>query len=154
PAPAGFEDRAAATAAPSSTLAQKAEVQAAAAEGARGEPEADAKQGRARPAERKVAAGNVGFAHPEDRALMTEKRYQALLARPAASVAQARALRDAWELFARDFPADARADEARVRAIEAGVQAFQLGRDPADLDTARARGRAYLAMENPTQAAR
>jgi hypothetical protein len=85
---------------------------------------------------------------------MTDKRYEALLARPAASAAQARALREAWELFAHDVPGDPRADEARVRAIEAGVRAWTLGHDPADLATARARGRAYLEMENAPQAAR
>ena len=71
-----------------------------------------------------------------------DKRYEALLARRATSAAEARATRDAWELFARDAPADTRADEARVRAIEAGVMAWKLGHDPADLATAtRARPR-------------
>jgi hypothetical protein len=85
---------------------------------------------------------------------MIEKRYQALLARHATSAAEARALRDAWELFARDVPTDPRADEARVRAIEAGVRAWKRGHDPADLATARARGRAYLETDDPAQAAR
>jgi hypothetical protein len=152
-APAGFEDRAAATPAPKTTMAESVEPQAA-DEAARAEPDGEAKKERARPAERKLAAGGGAYAHPDDRALMTEKRYQALLARPATTAAQARALREAWELFARDVAADARADEARVRAIEAGVRAWKLGHDDADLAAARARGRAYLAMENAPQAAR
>jgi hypothetical protein len=150
-AASGFEDRASAP--EPKAMAESVEGQTVPAEG--DQAGADKRKERARPADRKLgAAGNVGFAHPDDRALMTNKRYEALLARPATSAAEARALRDAWDLFARDFPADARTDEARVRAIEAGVQAFQLGRDPADLDTARARGRAYLAMGNAPQAAR
>ena len=158
-APAGFEARDAA-AAPTSTMAESVEVQSAksqappAQEAAREETGADAKKERARPAERKLAAGSGAFAHPDDRALMTDKRYEALVARPAASAAEARALGEAWELFARDVPAGPRADEARVRAIEAAVRAWTLGHDPADLTRARARGTAYLEMENAPQAAR
>jgi putative zinc finger protein len=153
-ATAGFEDRAATTPAPKPAMAESVEAQAAAVEGSRVEPDEESKKERARPADRKLAAGGGAFAHPDDRALMTEKRYQALLARPATTAPQARALRDAWELFARDNPADARADEARVRAIEAGVRAWKLGHEDADLAAARARGRAYLAAENAPQAAR
>ena len=151
---AGFEE--ARTSAPEpKVMAETVEAQTAAAgERARDEAGADARKERARPAERKLAAGSGAFSHPDDRALMTEKRYEALLTRPATSVAQARALRDAWDLFAHDFPADARADEARVRAIEAGVQAWTLGRDPGDLAAVRARGLAYLEAENAPQAAR
>jgi hypothetical protein len=144
-----------AAAAPQTTMAESVETRTAAApEDARAEPEADAKKERARPAERKAAAGAGAFAHPDDRALMMDKRYQALLARRATSAAEARAMRDAWELFARDVPADSRADEARVRAIEAGVRAWKLGHDPVDLATARERGRAYLETGNAAQAAR
>ena len=153
-AAAGFEDRAAATPAPKSAVAESVEAQTAAVEGARVEPDDELKKERARPADRKLAAGGGAFAHPDDRALMIEKRYQALLARPATTAPQARALRDAWELFARDVSADPRADEARVRAIEVGVRAWKLGHEEADLATARARGRAYLAAENAPQAAR
>jgi Putative zinc-finger len=158
-AAAGFEARDAVSA-PTSTMAESVEVQAAKPdavtkqEGARPEAGADAKKERARPAERKLAAGSGAFAHPDDRALMTDKRYEALVARPAASAAEARALGEAWELFARDVPAGPRADEARVRAIEAAVRAWTLGHDPADLAHARERGRAYLEMENAPQAAR
>jgi putative zinc finger protein len=132
-----------------------AEVAGALSETARAEPTADAQKERAAPPpERKLAAGGGAFAHPDDRALMMDKRYRALLARSATSAAQARALRDAWELFARDVPTDAHADEARVRAIEAGVLAWRLGHDRADLATAQARGRAYLEAESAPQGAR
>jgi Putative zinc-finger len=150
-AAAGFEDRAAAP--EPKVQAETVEVQTAATAERAAESGADARKEGTRPAQRKLAAGS-GASHPDDRALMTDKRYEALLARPATSAAEARALRDAWDLFAHDLPADARADEARVRAIEAGVLAWTLGHDPADLSTARARGRAYLQTENAPQAAR
>jgi hypothetical protein len=152
-AAAGFEERAAAP--EPKAMADKVEAQTAVdAERARDEASADARKERARPADRKLAAGSGAFSHPDDRALMTNKRYEALLARPATSAAEARALRDAWDLFVHDFPADARADEARVRSIEAGVLAWTLGREAADLAAVRARGRAYLEAENAPQAAR
>jgi len=142
-----------ATAAPAED--RVAEVAGALSEAERVHPTADAQKERAAPPpERKLAAGGGAFAHPDDRALMTDKRYQALLARHATSAAPARALRDAWELFARDVPTDAHADEARVRAIEAGVLAWKLGHDPTDLATARARARAYLEAESAPQGAR
>jgi hypothetical protein len=144
-------------AAPKTAMAESVAAQAAVSEGARTEADAsagaEAKKERARPAERKAAASGGAFAHPDDRALMMDKRYQGLLARRATSAAEARALSDAFELFARDVPADPRADEAHVRAIEAGVAAWKLGHDPADLTTARERGRAYLETAAP-QAAR
>jgi putative zinc finger protein len=107
------------------------------------------------PAERKlgVAGGGGAFAHP-DRALMEDQRYRSLAERRPASAEEARALRDAWDLFARDRATDPRADEARVRAIEAGLEAWRLGGDPADLGTARRRGQAYLADAAAPQHAR
>jgi hypothetical protein len=149
------EDRVAAGTATTRATAETSEVAGALSEAARAEPTADAQKERAAPPpERKLAAGGGAFAHPDDRALMTDKRYRALLARNATSAAQARVLRDAWELFARDVPTDAPADEARVRAIEAGVLAWRLGHDPGDLATARARARAYLEAESAPQGAR
>jgi hypothetical protein len=154
-AAAPAEDRVAAGTATTKAPAETSEVAGATAASARAEPTADAQKERAAPPpERKLAAGGGAFAHPDDRALMTDKRYQALLARSATSAAQARALRDAWDLFARDMPAPPRADEARVRAIEAGALAWRLGHDPDDLAAARARARAYLDAETAPQAAR
>ena len=149
---ASAEDRVAAGTARSKAQAES-EVAGAPSADARAEPTADAQKERAAPPpERKLTAGGGPFAHPDDRALMMDKRYQALLARSATSAAQARALRDAWDLFARDVPP--RADEARVRAIEAGALAWRLGHDPDDLAAARARARAYLDAETAPQAAR
>ena len=145
----------AAETATSKAPAETSELAAAPSADGRAEPTADAQKERAAPPpERKLAAGGGAFAHPDDRALMTDKRYQALLSRSATSAAQARALRDAWDLFARDVPAAPRADEARVRAIEAGALAWRLGHDPDDLAAARARARAYLDAETAPQAAR
>jgi hypothetical protein len=149
------EDRLAAGTARSKAPAETSELAAAPSVYTRAEPTADAQKERAAPPpERKLAAGGGAFAHPDDRALMADKRYQALLARSATSAAQARALRDAWDLFARDVPAAPRADEARVRAIEAGALAWRLGHDPDDLAAARARARGYLDAETAPQAAR
>ena len=149
------EDRVAAGAATTKTPAETSELAPAPSAYARAEPTADAQKERAAPPpERKLAAGGGAFAHPDDRALMADKRYQALLSRSATSAAQARALRDAWDLFARDVHAPPRADEARVRAIEAGALAWRLGHDPDDLAAARARARAYLDAETAPQAAR
>jgi hypothetical protein len=154
--PVRAENRAAPATTAKAVPAESVDALAAAPqEGGRAEPTADAQKERAAPApQRKLAAAGGAFAHPDDRALMTDKRYEALLSRPATSAAQARALRDAWELFARDGPASPRADEARVRAIEAGTLAWRLGHDPGDLATARACARAYLDAETAPQAAR
>lgn len=109
-----------------------------------------ARRGTAPARERKpVAAGRV--LAETDPAILADRRYQALLDRRPASVAEARALRDGWEAFARDRPADARADEARVRALEAAITAWRLGSDPADLARARALGRDYLGTEDAPQ---
>jgi hypothetical protein len=148
------EDRLAAGTARSKVPAETSELAAAPSADVRAEPKDAQKERAAPPPERKLAAGGGAFAHPDDRALMTDKRYQALLSRSAASAAQARALRDAWDLFARDVPAAPRADEARVRAIEAGALAWRLGHDPDDLAAARARARGYLDAETAPQAAR
>jgi negative regulator of sigma E activity len=148
------QDRMTGGAAPTKAPAES-ELAAAPSASARAVPTADAQKERAAPPpERKLAASGGAFAHPDDRALMIEKRYQALLSRSATSAAQARALRDAWDLFARDVPAPPRADEARVRAMEAGALAWRLGHDPDDLAATRARARAYLDAETAPQAAR
>jgi predicted anti-sigma-YlaC factor YlaD len=108
----------------------------------------------AAPAARKLGvAGGSAFAHP-DRALMDDQRFRSLAARRPASAAEARALREAWEMFARDRPDDPRGDEARVRAIESGITAWRLGGDKADLATARAAARAYLSVATAPQRAR
>jgi hypothetical protein len=67
---------------------------------------------------------------------------------------EARGQRDAWRALARDHAGTPRGDEARVRAIEAGLLAWRLGRDRADLEAAQAEARAYLAETGAPQAER
>jgi len=62
-----------------------------------------------------------------------------------------RRLRDEWKAFAASVPAGPRADEARVRAIEAGWEAWRLsGRDD-DEAAFRRDARAYLEREDALQ---
>ena len=63
----------------------------------------------------------------------------------------ARAQRDAWRAFARDHASHAGADEARVRALEAGAAAYRMGGDPRDLEGVRAEAEAYLARPDAAQ---
>ena len=66
----------------------------------------------------------------------------------------ARRARDAWRRIAVSDPAGPRADDARVRMIEAGVEAYRLGGDVADRRQAVSDGEAYLARPDATQAER
>jgi hypothetical protein len=91
------------------------------------------------------------LAAPPDPARLAAERYQSLLDQRPATVADARALRDGWEAFVRDQPSGPHADEARVRAIEAGATAWRLGGDVADLDRTRAAADAYLAVADAPQ---
>jgi anti-sigma factor RsiW len=83
-----------------------------------------------------------------------EDRFQLLAARTVASAADARGLRDAWRAFARGEAAGGRADEARVRAIEAGAEAWRRGKDERDRAETLKDGRAYLERPDALQADR
>ena len=83
-----------------------------------------------------------------------EGRFGLLARRTAGSAAEARSLRDAWRAFARDQPAGPHADEARVRAIEAGAEAWRRGKDEKDRAETRKDGHAYLARPDALQADR
>ncbi len=126
--------------------------------GAAAEPDAE---GGARPAgtrtaglagsrERKPPTPGRAYA-TTDPARLADERYQSLLDQRPATAADARALRDGWEAFARDQASGPRADEARVRAVEAGATAWRLGGDAADLARVRAAARTYLAAESAPQ---
>jgi hypothetical protein len=55
-----------------------------------------------------------------------------------------RRLREGWLAFAAAHPGDRRADEARVRAIEASREAWLAGGEPADEEALRRDAAAYL----------
>jgi Putative zinc-finger len=65
-----------------------------------------------------------------------------------------RRAREAWRAFARAHPESPRADEARVRTIEAGMAAWRLSREEQDLDRAREDLAAYLGRPDARQADR
>ena len=71
-----------------------------------------------------------------------------------ATLSSLRERREAWRSFTRDFPSSPRADEARVRVIETGAEAWRVGGDPADLSRTREDATAYLAREDAAQAPR
>jgi Putative zinc-finger len=73
---------------------------------------------------------------------------------PPRSDGDARLLREAWRTFAGENPDHPQADEARVRAVEAGVLAYRLGRRQQDREIALRDGRAYLDRPPSPQAAR
>ena len=81
-------------------------------------------------------------------------RFQLLARRTVSSAPEARSLRDAWRAFARDEAAGPHADEARVRAIEAGAEAWRRGRDESDRAETLKDGRAYLERPDAVQADR
>jgi hypothetical protein len=90
-----------------------------------------------------------------ERAPASDGRFQLLLAKtPPSSAAEARALRNAWRAFAREETTGPRADEARVRAVEAGAEAWRKGRDDKDRAEAQREGREYLARPDALQADR
>ncbi len=83
-----------------------------------------------------------------------ERSYQALLAPVPHSLTALRERREAWRSFSVVFRASPRADEARVRVIETGAEAWRLGADPADLARVREDATAYLDRPDAAQGAR
>ncbi len=83
-----------------------------------------------------------------------DRLYRNLLSRSAQTLPEARDLREAWRSFSRLHPEGAPADEARVRVVETGAQAYRLGSDPDDLARVREDARAYLERQDAVQAAR
>jgi hypothetical protein len=52
------------------------------------------------------------------------------------------------------YPRSALADEARVRTVESGLEAWRLGEEEADREIAREDARDYLAREDAAQPGR
>ena len=91
-----------------------------------------------------TASGAVSLPEPES----VFGRLEASRPRTAA---QWRRLRDAWSAFAAAHPDDPRADEARVRAIEAGREAWVAGGAGDDAAAFHRDARAYLEREDARQ---
>jgi hypothetical protein len=91
-----------------------------------------------------TASGAVSLPEPES----VFGRLEASRPRTAA---QWRRLRDAWSAFAAAHPDDPRADEARVRAIEAGREAWVAGAAGDDAAAFHRDARAYLEREDARQ---
>ena len=122
---------------------------------------ADAESAPPQPGERAGAAGAVtssgGLVASRNAVpgfTAAELRYRALLARGAATVADARSLREAWRAFAQAEPAGPRSDEARVRVIEAGALAYRLSGEEQDRAQAERDAAAYLARSDAGQPSR
>lgn len=73
---------------------------------------------------------------------------------PASTPEEARKAREAWGRFVSLHPTGPRADEGRVRYIEAAVAVFRLTRDEADRAIAEREARAYLAVSGAPQTSR
>jgi len=93
-------------------------------------------------------------AEPRTPASGDEVRYRALRARQPASVEAARKLHDEWSAFARAHPESPRADEARVRALDALLAALRGGGDARDRERLREEAKAYLERSDAAQPAR
>jgi hypothetical protein len=79
--------------------------------------------------------------------------FRALLDHRPATIAEARGLREAWRAFAQGAP-EAEADEARVRVIESGREAYRLSSERVDLDQLRRDATAYLKRADAHQTQR
>jgi hypothetical protein len=97
---------------------------------------------------RKSTRAEAGPSNAEDRAFRT------VAALPLSSADAARRARQGWARFLADHPNGARADEARVRQVEAAVAAFVASADPSDRALAEQDAAAYLSKGNAPQAAR
>ncbi len=93
-----------------------------------------------------------GFSARENKVVPEDSRVFARLVRvrPAGAAAW-REHRDEWRAFVEAHPGSRHADEARVRAIEAGLEAWRAGADPEDLARARTDADAYVARDDAGQ---
>jgi hypothetical protein len=83
-----------------------------------------------------------------------EARYRGLLARQPASAEAARKLHDDWAAFAKAHAEGPRADEARVRALDALLSAYRRGGAARDLQRLREEAALYLQRSDAAQAPR
>jgi putative zinc finger protein len=83
-----------------------------------------------------------------------EARYRGLLARQPASADAARKLHDDWAAFAKAHAEGPRADEARVRALDALLSAYRRGGAARDRQRLREEAALYLQRSDAAQAPR
>jgi len=107
----------------------------------------------AAPSLKKADALRRGAAEPK-RVADDEKAFQDNSSLPASTPQEARRTREAWRRFVSLHSDGPRADEGRVRFIEAAVAVFRLTRDEADRAIAEREGRAYLAVPGAPQVSR
>lgn len=117
--------------------------------GGRLSPEAD--ETRVGSADRRAESSALGAIGPGGDA---DRRFESLHAVRPVSAGDWRLLRDGWAAFVAVHPDDPRADEARVRAIEAGHEAWRTGGSPEDDAGWRGDARAYLERADARQAER
>lgn len=97
---------------------------------------------------RESEAGNEVRPTDEERAFAAAGR------RPITTAGAARRARAAWLRYLADHPSGARADEARVRLVEASVSLFRATGDDDDRRAAEKDAAAYLSSPDARQAAR
>ncbi|MCG6928032.1 MAG: zf-HC2 domain-containing protein [Acidobacteria bacterium] len=118
----------------------------AALEDARVRADAPAKGRMAAP---RTVEGQGGLAAAEKKTVPGDTLTYARLARRTPSGAAAwRAYREDWRAFVEAYPGSRHVDEARVRVIEAGLEAWHAGGDPEDLTRAQGDADAYLARDD------
>jgi hypothetical protein len=109
---------------------------------------AEAKAEREQDRRRGVSGSVLTFAQ----APTEETRYRALLARRTATAAEDRQLHDEWRALAASFPAGARADEARVKALDALLSAYRRAGEARDRERLREEAGLYLQRGDAAQA--
>jgi anti-sigma factor RsiW len=98
------------------------------------------------------AAEAQGGLSAEKKTLPEDARDYARLARDTPEGAAAwRERREEWRAFADVYPRSRHVDEARVRTIEAGIEAWRAGGAAEDLDRAQDDARAYLDRDDAKQ---
>jgi hypothetical protein len=83
-----------------------------------------------------------------------ERRFEQLEAEHPRTLEEWRRLREEWRAFATAFPHSPRADEARVRTVEAGLEAWRVGGRAQDRAVLQRDIDAYLERPDAAQAAR
>jgi hypothetical protein len=101
-------------------------------------------------------SGRPSSASAEGTAVLTpaDLHYRALLRTRPTTAEGARSLQRAWNAFARSSTAGRWADEARVRAVEAGAAAYRFSGAPADRTAVEEDAAAYLGRSDAEQKAR